>query len=1062
MVTRRSRRGFRVGRRARPPGSWRPFRCPRFEPLEDRRLLAAPSLAAIQNVTLAAGAPLHVALDGYDPDGDPLSWTASLEKENLEGGWLETYIPEGNRSMRISVEGYGEMLFELFEGRAPETTARIIELAQTPREGQPADSGFYDGLIFHRVIEDFMIQGGDPQGDGTGGSGMEFDDEFHPELLHTNAGVLSMAKSFDDTNDSQFFVTGAPTRWLDFNHTVFGFLVEGDQVRQAIASVETDSADKPKQDVRIESVTIEQGEDNAVLMLAAPPGTGGTVEVEVTASDGHGGTARQTFQVTVVEDSQNTYPWLTYIDPQPIRTTAGEPAAFFVEGWDREGDPMFYGAWNRSDWGPFPGEDLQIEIDPATGAGTVVGKEGVVGVHGLLVGVNPFSPDVMLDYRELDPRYFDSEAPGYSQYWDFQFVPVYVTPAPPTGIELLASTDSGLDDGDGLTSFNNAKGRELRFRVSGVAEGALVILYAEGEEVGSATATGDSVVVITDGKYPLQEGVNSIIARQILVDEPVSVGNTRDTVTLTSDFSAPIEIAVDTAPPEFHSSPVTEGSIGNPYFYDVETDAEAEGLVEYRLAVPAPAGMHLDAETGEITWTPQPDQGPTASITVLAKDGAGNEASQAFEIGLSEAPRIGPIPDQQVNEGSELSFQVSAEGGEGDLTFSLDPGAPPTAALEPIAANAALFRWTPEEVDGPGHYAVSVRVTDAAGVSSTRKATITVAEVNRPPVLQPVGDLSVDEGQVIDYVLGLEDPDLPANELTAQLAEGAPAGAEVLREGDSWRFVFRPDELQGGQALPVTIRVSDSAGGAAEQSFTVHVNEVDQPPAFQPVPRQLLAPGERMEVELKASDPDRPAKPRIAYRLADADLPPGVELDDSDPQHVLLRWDVPRDFAGTSVRIKVRAIEVSEGGREGPSTEGVVEAVVFDLREIAFEMPAPAPGPPPVAPPRPAVPGALLQTIVPPVARPPIVPGEGGAEESGAYDDSGPFGMQIGPNIGLGSYDLPILPKRASPSPDDGEPDEPTDEGQGGSTADQQAGRDRATSVDLALESMLRSEEPAG
>ncbi|MBN1909750.1 MAG: peptidylprolyl isomerase, partial [Pirellulales bacterium] len=93
-------------------------------------------------------------------------------------------VPQGNRSMRISVDGFGDMIFELFEQRVPETTARIIELA---------NSGFYDDLTFHRIIESFMIQGGDPLGTGSGGSGVDFDDEFHPELRHSGAGVLSMA-----------------------------------------------------------------------------------------------------------------------------------------------------------------------------------------------------------------------------------------------------------------------------------------------------------------------------------------------------------------------------------------------------------------------------------------------------------------------------------------------------------------------------------------------------------------------------------------------------------------------------------------------------------------------------------------------------------------------------------------------------------------------------------------------------------------------------------------------------------------------------------------------------
>ncbi len=134
-------------------------------------------------------------------------------------------IIEGNRSLRMSVEGYGDMDFELFEQRAPETTARIIELAQ---------SGFYDGLTFHRVIPQFMIQGGCPQGTGMGGPGYNFEDEFHPDLKHDGPGILSMANSGPNTNGSQFFITHVATPHLNGKHSVFGRVLEGQDIVNAI------------------------------------------------------------------------------------------------------------------------------------------------------------------------------------------------------------------------------------------------------------------------------------------------------------------------------------------------------------------------------------------------------------------------------------------------------------------------------------------------------------------------------------------------------------------------------------------------------------------------------------------------------------------------------------------------------------------------------------------------------------------------------------------------------------------------------------------------------------
>jgi len=142
----------------------------------------------------------------------------------------------------------GTMKIQLELEKAPLTSQNFIDLA---------NKGFYDGLIFHRVIENFMIQGGDPSGDGTGGPGYKIDDEFHPDLSHNSAGILSMANSGPNSGGSQFFITLVPTTWLDGAHAVFGHVIEGEDVLAAIGDVETGARDKPLEDVVVESVTIE-------------------------------------------------------------------------------------------------------------------------------------------------------------------------------------------------------------------------------------------------------------------------------------------------------------------------------------------------------------------------------------------------------------------------------------------------------------------------------------------------------------------------------------------------------------------------------------------------------------------------------------------------------------------------------------------------------------------------------------------------------------------------------------------------------------------------------------
>lgn len=141
----------------------------------------------------------------------------------------------------------GDFTAELFEDKAPKTAANFISLVK---------KGFYDGVLFHRVIDDFMIQGGDPTGTGMGGPGYSIDDEFGPGLAHDSEGILSMANAGPNTGGSQFFITLVPTPWLDGHHAIFGKITEGMDVVHKIGSTPTDFADRPLLDVVMEKVEI--------------------------------------------------------------------------------------------------------------------------------------------------------------------------------------------------------------------------------------------------------------------------------------------------------------------------------------------------------------------------------------------------------------------------------------------------------------------------------------------------------------------------------------------------------------------------------------------------------------------------------------------------------------------------------------------------------------------------------------------------------------------------------------------------------------------------------------
>jgi peptidyl-prolyl cis-trans isomerase A (cyclophilin A) len=159
----------------------------------------------------------------------------------------------------------GKFTAELYADKTPKTVANFVGLAEGSKEwthpgtkekkkGVP----YYDGIVFHRVIEGFMIQGGDPLGKGFGGPGYNFEDEFHPSLRHDVMGILSMANAGPNTNGSQFFITLGPTPHLDRRHSVFGKVIDGLDVVKAIGQAKTDAQDKPVTPIVMNKVTIEQ------------------------------------------------------------------------------------------------------------------------------------------------------------------------------------------------------------------------------------------------------------------------------------------------------------------------------------------------------------------------------------------------------------------------------------------------------------------------------------------------------------------------------------------------------------------------------------------------------------------------------------------------------------------------------------------------------------------------------------------------------------------------------------------------------------------------------------
>jgi cyclophilin family peptidyl-prolyl cis-trans isomerase len=804
----------------------------RIELLEDRTVLAAPELLPIGDQVLFAGAPLYVALNAFDADGDSLSFSAAVVDSHLSHPEIDTptllpVIDHDNRNLRLRVTRFGDMVFELFERWAPRTTARIIDLAAR---------GFYDGTTFHRVIQHFVIQGGDPTGTGAGGSGVRFDDEFHPYLMHTGKGVLSMAKSTDDTNDSQFFVTAADTRHLDFNHNVFGFLVRGESVRQQIAAVPVDTNSRPLEPVVIEKAEIFYDTQNRVLTLLAPRGTTGWADVKVTVTDPQGNQVEQIFRVTVQQDPYNSNAYLLPI--APIWTRAGLPITVAIGAYDREGNSLVFAA------SPGTGvTDLSVQIDRTTGLLTVTPHPEAVGVRSVIVGVS-------------DPQAWTSDP------WDTQVVPVYIRPGTPA-LTLLPESDTGFSDSDGITRLNNTPGNTLRFQISGLVVGSEFYVMIDDVVVATGRATATVVIAESTGEFRLSDGRHKITAGQVLRDQAVQVGNYRDTVTLWSDDSSPVWITVDTVPPMITSQPPTRGAEGRLYEYIVQVIEEITGPIRFEL-VQGPEGMSIDPVSGRVSWIPQHGQGGLHQVLIRAVDTAGNFSDQAFAVQVARAPRF-----------DIASSHVLTELQPWQLVIAISTENPPAVvqALDPLpwgmvfdSAEPAL-RWIPNEEQGPGEYTVRLQAIDSLGLTTTFSLTLTVLEDNQPPQLAAIDEIFAREGEVIRMQLSATDPDLPVQPLLFSLHGEIPPGMSL--DPHTGILEWQPQEEHGPRVYRLEVRVTDSYGAFSSKPLVITVLEDYQPPRFEAPPSLQAVVGSVLEFRVQATDPDIPARP-IRYRIVEA------------------------------------------------------------------------------------------------------------------------------------------------------------------------------------------------
>ncbi|MEL6899060.1 MAG: Ig-like domain-containing protein, partial [Planctomycetota bacterium] len=383
---------------------------------------------------------------------------------------------------------------------------------------------------------------------------------------------------------------------LDYNHSIFGQLIEGEAVREAISETATNAGDRPINDVTIESIDVFNDTENAIVMIRSLGGTGST-NITIEASDADGNMFSRIVPVTVGPDTVNNRPYLNDITP-PSPAPSDGTATFAVSGVDVENDPVaFRVVAQRPD-------QASASVDQQTGQVTVTPVNGFTGTTDVQVVALRSSTTPTSD-------------------GDQQIVPVTFTqgaPSAPSAPVLVSSSDSGRSNSDRITNA-----AQMTFEVSEVTPGANVRLVVGGVTVGQVLATSSIVSIQTNNIAALGDGTYSVTAVQTLdsVDSAAS-----DPLTLTYDGTEPTPQSLVGAPPN--------ANVGVQFVADFNNPEERQGLI-YGVSN-APAGLTIDPDDGVITWTPTAAQIGDNTFDVTATDIAGNVRTDSFTVNVADLP----------------------------------------------------------------------------------------------------------------------------------------------------------------------------------------------------------------------------------------------------------------------------------------------------------------------------------------------------------------------------------------------------------------------------------------